>query len=62
MNIRNMTPSDLAEYIGPWCDDSIASSMLERLQAAEYETVSEVPDATWDQMLQHSVRECEQAA
>jgi len=59
MLIQQMTPSDLARYIGPWCDTAIAAAMLQRLRDADYHRPCEVPESTWDHMLHHSVRECE---
>lgn len=56
ISLRNITPSQLAEYIGPWCDESTAAAMLQRLLDAQYETPSEVPDLVWSQMLDYSSR------
>ena len=60
MLIREMTPTDLAAYIGPYCDDEIAARMLQRLRDAEYDCPAEVPEVVWDQMLHASVRECDE--
>ena len=59
MKIDGMTPSDLAPYIGPWCDDEIAARMLQRLRDADYPRTEDVPELVWDQMLHRSVRECD---
>lgn len=57
MRIDGMTPSDLAPYIGPWCNDEIAARMLQRLRDADYPRTEDVPEFVWDQMLHRSMRE-----
>jgi hypothetical protein len=60
VSIKHMTPAALAPYIGAWCDEQTAAFMRQELIDAEYENPSEVPEATWDFLLQIAVRKTEQ--
>ena len=61
MLIKQMTPADLAPYIGAWCDEQTAAFMRQELIDAEYDRPSDVPEATWDFLLDVAVRKAETA-
>jgi len=56
---RDMSPAQLAEYVGPGCSLPVAAQLRTSMLQLDYEQPADIPDHLWELMVRQAVADTE---